>query len=313
MYKVAVVRRHPAISSHKSSVFRLWVWTVSRIGVLTVTIAAALGFAALFFGSVLPSQGQIAYLSRHGVRSEIHLLDVDRTITHIVHPNVNILQPTWSDEKIAFMWGYYGLTFIDNRTPIPDFITYGAQSGSPTWSPDGQWLAFESSQDGDGEVYIVAADGSNLKQLTHNSLYDGAPAWSPDGMQLVFRSIRSGNSDLYIMDRDGGNVRQITNTPIWDTDPTWSPDGRYIAYTAYERSWDIYVLDLASREIRQLTQHSARDSHPVWSPGGRYVAFESNRDNYLDLYMMDVTLPEPEQHLRRLTNDFYDSFYPLWG
>src|SRR4051794_25909044 len=52
----------------------------------------------------------------------------------------------------------------------------------PAWSPDGRMIAFESNLDGDMDVYTINADGTNVRQLTHNdTLHDEGPAWSPDG------------------------------------------------------------------------------------------------------------------------------------
>ena len=49
----------------------------------------------------------------------------------------------------------------------------------PTWSPDGQWIAFYSDRDGDLDIYIVRPDGSDLRQLTDNDYNDLYPSWSP--------------------------------------------------------------------------------------------------------------------------------------
>ena len=55
---------------------------------------------------------------------------------------------------------------------------------APAWSPDGRQIAFESTMDGDREIYVMNADGTNVRQLTHNTLWDEGPAWSPDGTQV---------------------------------------------------------------------------------------------------------------------------------
>ena len=59
---------------------------------------------------------------------------------------------------------------------------------APAWSPDGRQIAFESTMDGDREIYVMNADGTNIRQLTHNTLWDEGPAWSPDGTKLAFSS-----------------------------------------------------------------------------------------------------------------------------
>ena len=56
----------------------------------------------------------------------------------------------------------------------------------PMFSPDGKQIAFESNRTGNFEIYIINADGTNIKQLTSDTAFDGTPAWSPDGKQIVF-------------------------------------------------------------------------------------------------------------------------------
>ena len=59
---------------------------------------------------------------------------------------------------------------------------------APAWSPDGRQIAFESNLDGDMEIYVMNADGSGVRQITHNTLWDEGPAWSPDGTKFAFSS-----------------------------------------------------------------------------------------------------------------------------
>src|SRR5262245_11623704 len=69
---------------------------------------------------------------------------------------------------------------------------------SPTWSPDGTQIAYESDRDGNFEVYVMNADGSKVRRLTHSSGWDGEPQWSYDGRSIVFRSERDGNPKIFV-------------------------------------------------------------------------------------------------------------------
>ena len=88
---------------------------------------------------------------------------------------------------------------------------------SPSWSPDGKWIAFISDRKGDGvnyEIYVMDADGGNQRRLTNNRVHDkGSPSWSSDGKRIVFSSYRDGNAEIYVMDNDGGNQQKLTNNP----------------------------------------------------------------------------------------------------
>ena len=93
---------------------------------------------------------------------------------------------------------------------------------APAWSPDGRQIAFESDLDGDKEIYVMNADGSNVRQITHNTLWDEGPAWSPDGTKFVFSSGADDlHLDIWTMNVDGSNPRQLTTYPGRDESPDW--------------------------------------------------------------------------------------------
>jgi TolB protein len=92
----------------------------------------------------------------------------------------------------------------------------------PTWSPDGQQFAVTILVNGNEEVALLNADGSNLRRLTNHVARDLYPTWSPDGRQLVFASDRDGNSEIYTMNLDGSNIRRLTSNAAYDDRPTWA-------------------------------------------------------------------------------------------
>lgn len=182
----------------------------------------------------------------------------------------------------------------------------------PTWSPDGQRIAFVSLRDGDQEIYVMNADGSEQTNVTRHENKDWTPAWSPDGKQLAFSSFRDENWELYLMDADGSNVVRLTDNPASDVSPTWSPDGKRIAFASRREGgdWDIFVMDSTGENIIQLTHDPADDFGPVWSPDGNTIAFESDRDGYADIFLMAVDGSEQVN----LTRDPYANYHgPTWS
>jgi Tol biopolymer transport system component len=158
----------------------------------------------------------------------------------------------------------------------------------PSWSPDGQWIAFEGSQSGGsedgrvGQVYKVRADGSGATLLTDGTDDDRQPNWSPVGNQILFqrRSLPDGQWDIYTIHPDGSGLQNVTNTPgVDETDASWSPDGTYIVYSTDDGSLpapSIYIIPaVGGSPVRVTSSGTAEDSAPSWSPDGRWIAFES--------------------------------------
>lgn len=98
-------------------------------------------------------------------------------------------------------------------------------SYDPSWSPQGNLIAFVSKDSGNDEIYAITADGSILQKLTaRNNNWDKHPSFSPDGNQIVFFSNRdTGRRQLWIMNSDGSNQRNLSNNPYEDWDPIWIP------------------------------------------------------------------------------------------
>ncbi|MBU0494977.1 MAG: hypothetical protein KKB13_24295 [Chloroflexi bacterium] len=100
----------------------------------------------------------------------------------------------------------------------------------PAWSPTGSQIAFSAVVNDHRDLYVVNADGTDLRQLTHTPEFDEhAPAWSPDSTQIAFQANPDGNWDIYVMDvpdepaTDASNRRRLTTDVANDTTPDWAP------------------------------------------------------------------------------------------
>ena len=198
----------------------------------------------------------------------------------------------------------------DDASEPRNLTNHEAADSWSAWSPDGQYIAFSSTRDGNHEIYVMAADGSNPRRLTNNSASDQYPAWSPDGRHMAFSSSRDGDYEIYVMGSDGSNPRRLTDNSALDEYPAWSPDGRHMAFSSSrDGDYEIYVMGSDGSNPRRLTNNSASDRHPTWSADGRHMAFSSNRDGSYEIYVMGSDGSNP----RRLTNHRRDHKSPAWS
>jgi len=160
--------------------------------------------------------------------------------------------------------------------------------GWPTWSPDGQRIAFESERSGNWDIWVVNVDGSGLTQLTHDPADDRYPGWSPDGTKIAFTSKRSGNFDVWLMKADGSNPRNLTQMPGRDRYAMWSPDGTKIAFnTKRDGNQEIYVMNADGSKPRNITNApDSTEGLADWSPDGKRLVVYSSRPGNKDIFIL---------------------------
>jgi TolB protein len=176
----------------------------------------------------------LAFSSSRSGDAEIYSVDVVggdlRRLTNSKGPDVS---PTWNPKTNA------QLAFVSGRTGLPQIYTMASDGSnvvrvtdqgyavSPSWSPNGQFLAFAWVRNygpgapGASDIYVMDVASKQWVQLTHDGGRNDFPSWSPDGRHIVFQSSRSGRTQIWSMLADGTQARQLTNAGE-NTQPNWS-------------------------------------------------------------------------------------------
>ena len=151
-------------------------------------------------------------------------------------------------------------------------------SGETSGSPVEEIIAFTSDRDGNLEIYVMKADGSDQVNLTNNPGLDWYPDVSPDGTKVLFGSYRNpsddDDEDIFVMNTDGTDVTNLTNQPSVDMFASWSPSGSKIAFASYRDGiQDLYIMNADGTGTVRITDDPEPDFHPRWSPDGSRIVY----------------------------------------
>jgi Tol biopolymer transport system component len=154
---------------------------------------------------------------------------------------------------------------------------------------------FETDPSWFGEIYLMNADGSDVRRLTHTPGYDGGPFFSPDGKRILWRrfSEKGDTADIFTMNLDGSGVRRLTDFGAVSWAPYFHPTGRYAIFTANKlgfANFELFLVDAeGTREPVRVTFTDGFDGLPVFSPDGTKLAWTSGRtpDGKSQIFMAD--------------------------
>lgn len=147
-----------------------------------------------------------------------------------------------------------------------------AMNVEPAVSPDGSKIAFSSDRSGKPMIYVMNSDGSNVKRVTFDGVYNSTPSWSADSQKIAFAGQSEGNFDIFVVNADGSNIIRLTKAMksngkrAHNEDPSFSPDGRYVVYTSNRTGKNqIFISTADGSEERRVTNDNHNYYKPKWS------------------------------------------------
>jgi Tol biopolymer transport system component len=200
-------------------------------------------------------------------------------------------------------------TDLANLTHSPGYDAEGA------FSPDGKQIVFcslraafpleklspelraryEKDPSWFGDIYIMNADGSDVRSLTDAPGYDGGPFFSPDGQRIIWRHFEENGmiADIWTMKTDGSDKRRITDFKSMSWAPFYHPSGKYVIFTSNKfgfENFELFIVDVdGEREPVRVTFTPGFDGLPVFSPDGKKLCWTSGRtsDGKAQLFLAD--------------------------
>lgn len=183
--------------------------------------------------------------------------------------------------QVADTDGFNPQTILESDEPLM----------SPSWSPNGQSLAYVSFENKRPEIFIQHLSTAKRTKISGFKGINGAPSWSPDGKKLAMVLSKDGSADIYTMDLGTRKLKRLTRHRSIDTEPVWTPDGNSIVFTS-DRSGSpqLYEISANGGSPRRVTfeggYNSAADMSPdgkdlvmVYGQGGRYQIAHLEREN----------------------------------
>jgi TolB protein len=160
---------------------------------------------------------------------------------------------------------------------------------SPTWSPDGQQIAYVSFEGHQAAIYLQNVRTGQRQLLSRFSGINGAPTFSPDGTKMALVLTKTGNPKIYTMDLATLQLKQLTTGYSIDTEPRWSPDGRSLIFTSDRGGApQIYRYDFSNEKITRLTYQGNYNARASILPNDRAIIVMHRENSSFGIAKVDL-------------------------
>ena len=237
--------------------------------------------------AISPDGDYIAFLSngnllRGQIFIDLWLADaktgkrVARLVKSALDPNFQELQLLYSQSSFSPDGSLLAFTALGGGNEVLHILDVATRKSiarislpldgitGPSWSSDGKRLVFSGNRGGITDLYMVDADGSNLRHLTNDKYGDLQPQWSPDGRTIAFATERGDGADLSLLrfprlrialyHVSSGQIEVLPGQDGLNINPMWAPDSRSIAYVSDRTGIpNVFLYDLGAQQHYQLT------------------------------------------------------------
>jgi TolB protein len=163
---------------------------------------------------------------------------------------------------------------------------------SPSWSPNGNQLAYVSFESRKPVVYVHDVDTGKRRLVANFKGSNSAPAWSPDGKTLALTLSRDGGSQLFLLDvgNSSAEPRRLATSTAIDTEPVFTADGRFIYFVSDRGgSPQIYKIPASGGNAERISFTGSYNISPTLSPDGRWLAYISRVSGSFKLHVQDLS------------------------
>lgn len=173
-------------------------------------------------------------------------------------------------------------------SPKTTFLNLGNKGDQmfPAWSASGRYLAYQSDQNGNWDIYVYDLETHTITRVTSSSYNEEHPVWIDGKDALAYDSNRTGVWHIYFKNLKSGKEKLLFHKKVQAHEASFSPSGRLVAFSGYDQTtdhWQIFTYDLVFNNLNLITSAQGDVSYPVFSPNGRFIAYHVHDYNNSDL------------------------------